>query len=114
MKNRCSSFVRLSKTTFLAMMGIKPYKKNAFFDEFGVPITGKKLYERYLNKDYPFNPYKDDEKFSSSKQRSFFEKIKYDWQIISFDPATRLVCIQINDPVRTKTVSVILPNLYLF
>lgn len=95
MQNRCSSFERLSKSTFLAMLGEKKFTKGKIYID-GWVIDDKS----------------EDEQYSGSKRRSFFEKIKYDWEIISFNSKTRLVCVQINDPVRVKLVSVTLPNLY--
>lgn len=111
MKNQCSTYSRLSKSTFLAMLGPVAYKKDQFFDEFGLPTNAEKLYNKYLNKEYPFNPYRDDEYYSNTKTRRFFEKIPYPWSIVSFDPKTRLACIQIDDPKGIKNVSVTLPNL---
>jgi len=110
-KNQCSTYERLSKSTFLAMLGPIPYKKDKFYDEFGVPTTGQKLYNKFLNNEYPFNPYRDDEVYSNVKTRKFFEKIPHPWQIVSFDPSTRQVCVQINDPKGIKNISVTLPNL---
>lgn len=109
-KNQCSSYQKLSKSTFLAMLGPIPFKKDKFFDEVGMPTTSKKLYNKFLNNEYPDNPYRDDEVFSNVKTRKFFEKIKYPWEITSFDPESRQVCVEINDPKGIKHISITLPN----
>jgi hypothetical protein len=94
MRNSCSSFEKLSKSTLLAMLGQKRFVKNKIY------INGWIIDDR-----------SDDQPYSDSKNRAFFEKIKYDWEIISFDSKTRVVCVEINDPVRKKVVSVTLPKL---
>jgi hypothetical protein len=52
------------------------------------------------------------ELYSDSPQRAFFEKIPEDnWSIVSFNPLSRKVCVEITDNVSTRTVSVTLPPL---
>lgn len=43
--------------------------------------------------------------FSSSPARKFFEKIQNTWNIISFDTATKEVCVEIKGPVKTYVSS---------
>ena len=44
-----------------------------------------------------------------SKQKSFFQSIPYDtWQVISFNPNTRVVCVTIVNGKTTNTISVTL------
>ena len=58
------------------------------------------------------DPPEPGEQYSDSKTRAFFEKITYDnWEITSFDPLTRVVCIEITDGLGTRTTSVTLPYL---
>jgi hypothetical protein len=54
------------------------------------------------------------ESYSDSQSRAFFEKIPEDnWEVVSFDPSTRKVCVEISDDIGTRTVAVTLPYLTL-
>ena len=98
----CIQNYRLSKATFLAMLGdpVQPVVLDA-----NSPTTrwGKKI------------DYGTQNTSSDSTTRAFFEKIPDDnWAIVSFDPETRTVCVDITDESTTttsKTMSVILPPL---
>lgn len=91
MKNiACSTYDRLSKNTFLAILGNKAFKKE------NSNIYGTK----------------DDEKYSRNKTRAYFEKLNNNsWDITSFDPETRKVCINIRNKGTRINMSVTLPPL---
>lgn len=52
-----------------------------------------------------------EEEFSSSPTRAFFEKIVHPWEITSFDPMTKIVCIIIEKPSGEANIAVTLPEL---
>ena len=52
------------------------------------------------------------EQYSVDKQRAFFEKIPdANWTIVSFNPLTKKVCVEITDGIGTRTVAVTLKDL---
>lgn len=52
-----------------------------------------------------------DQQFSSNPSRAFFEKIENPWEITSFNPVTRQVCVKITTPNGDRTTTVTLPEL---
>ena len=57
------------------------------------------------------DPPEPGELYSDNKTRAFFEKMPDDvWEIVSFDPLTRVVCVEITAK-GTRRVSVTLPYL---
>ena len=58
------------------------------------------------------DPAQPGESHSDSKSRAFYEKIPdANWEIISFNPLSRMVCVKITDRIGTRTTSVVLPYL---
>lgn len=118
-RTACSSFNRLSKATFLAMLGPPPdaysdeeqailnyYNEGMSVAEIAetTGLTNKNVRDFIRQVTQPRN--------SSHPSRAFFEKIDdSDWSITSFDPSTRTVCVQIAQDTGTRTVTVILPAL---
>ena len=92
MKQACSTYERLSKKTFLSILGQKAFKKES-------PETYGK---------------KDDEQYSQNKTRAYFEKLNINsWSIRSFDPNSKQVCIEIKNKSGLVNLSIKLPEIII-
>lgn len=116
-KTACSTFNRLSKSTFLTLLGPPPASMSdeekailAYHNEGQTAseiaettgLTNKEVRELIKEVTTPKN--------SSNPSRAFFESLDSStWSIVSFDPMTRVVCVRIDVNQDTRTVSVILP-----
>lgn len=97
----CSSNNRLSKKTFLSLLGNKAFTKPLEY-----PTT-----EDYILKGQKIK-IPANEEFSRNKTRQYFEKIDYNsWSITSFDPKTRKVCVQIDIKSGKSFLSITLPEI---
>jgi len=82
-RRACTAQQTIPKATFLAMLGPPPGKS--------------------------FNT---QEEVSSSPTRAYFESLEDDqWRIISFNPETRVTCVQLASPSGQRLLSVTLPAL---
>ena len=111
MKKQCSVYQRLSKSTFLSLLGPKRYiRENS--DIYGntsqVMYKGKIEEVSYDGKGCSSN-FCYDEKYGSKKNRDFFENLIVPWSIKSFDPSSRSVCVEIKNKSTTINIFVILP-----
>lgn len=135
-KNACNGTLRLSKSAFLSFLGSKKYtrtpgnpadsldemEKIKIQDELALnngnlKLTAAKLrmslstlrrkLERWANQ---VNTAASDELQSPSPSRRYFENLKSPWEIVSFNPSTREVCINIRSRSGDRTLSVIIPN----
>jgi hypothetical protein len=96
----CSSNNRLSKKTFISLLGNKAFKKPLEYSSTeDYVIKGQKI------------KIASNEEFSRNKTRQYFEKLDYNsWSITSFDPKTRKVCIKINIKSGDRFLSVTVPE----
>lgn len=102
MKNQaCSSYNRLSKKTFLSLLGNKAFQKPVGFSDLQDYVYKGKTYKVSAN-----------EQYSGNSTRRYFEKMDYNsWSITSFDPDARKVCVQIQTGSGSRILSVTLPEL---
>jgi hypothetical protein len=105
MKNQaCSVYERLSKNTFLSILGYSPYKRPSSYTENSF----------YFYKGKKITSVISSETYSPNITRSYFEKLnekQIPWSITSFNPKTREVCIEIKAQSGLRELSVILPQL---
>jgi hypothetical protein len=100
-KQACSINERLSKNTFLTMLGEKRFVKPPEYDDKESYYYKGALYKKTANEEYSVN-----------KIRAYFEKLDSNsWSIRSFDSSTREVCIEIKNNYGIRNISVILPQL---
>jgi hypothetical protein len=82
-RRACTAQQTIPKSTFLTMLGPPPEKS-----------------------------YNTQEAYSSGLTRAYFEKLEdSQWSIISFNPETRVTCVQLVSPVGQRLLSVTLPSL---
>jgi hypothetical protein len=100
MKNQaCSSYNRLSKKTFLSLLGNKAFQKPSGYSDLQDYVYKGKNTKIKANEDY-----------SANRTRRYFEKMDYNsWSIVSFDPNSREVCVQIQTKSGFRNLSVTLP-----
>lgn len=102
MKNQaCSKYERLSKKSFLNILGNKAFSKPSVYGEEENYLYKGILYTRPSN-----------EQYSQNKTRAYFEKLNLnDWSITSFDSTTRIVCVEIKNKYGNKNLSIKLPEI---
>ena len=111
MKNYCSIYKRLSKTTFLSLLGPKAYTKEKpeIYGYADKVIYKGKLEEISNTGQGCGSSICYDNKYGSRKTRDFFENLTVPWSIKSFDPSSRSVCVEIKNKSTTINIFVTLP-----
>ena len=102
----CSSNERLSKETFLSILGYPPYKRE------NINLYGNTTF--YFYKGEKITIPSSDELYSTNATRAYFEKLdskNMPWSIKSFNSKTREVCVEINAKSGLRELSVTLPNI---
>jgi hypothetical protein len=105
-RQACSSNERLSKETFLSILGYPPYQRE------NINLYGNTTF--YFYKGEKITIPASDELYSTNLTRAYFEKLDYEntpWSIRSFDSKTREVCVEINTKSGLREISVTLPNI---
>ena len=116
MNNQCSINNRLTKNNFLSLLGPKKFKKDQS-NIYG--NTEKFLYKGKLEEiSYEENGLCNvnfcyDDKYGSRKNRDFFENLTVPWSIVSFDPKTRNVCVEIKNKSTTVNIFITLPPIII-
>lgn len=103
-KQACSVYERLSKSTFLSILGYAPYKRPVSYvqDSF------------YFYKGQKTITTTADETYSLNLTRSYFEKLDEKgiiWRITSFNSKTRKVCVEIESQSGNRQLSITLPEI---
>lgn len=137
-RKACSGNEQLNKKAFLSMIGaskfVKPnfnYKnsfknqeikkiKKLLLDNEGnkqktaamLGISVSSLKRKLNNYENTVEIINDDQIQSPNLSRRYFENLKEDWEIVSFNYQTREVCVDINSKSGTVKLSVIVPLLF--
>jgi|688.fasta_scaffold80580_7 hypothetical protein len=111
MKTQCSTYKRLSKNSFLSLLGPKKFKKenSEIYGNKDKFIYKEKVEEISYDSSGCSSSFCYDDKYGSRKSRSFFENLTVPWSIKSFDPSSRSVCVEIKNKSTTVNIFVTLP-----
>lgn len=100
-KQACSAVDRLTKKTFLELLGNRPFSKPPGYSSKESYYYKGALYSKPAS-----------EQYSTNKTRAFFEKLDYNsWSILSFDHYTRTVCVEIKNNFGIKHLSIVVPEI---
>lgn len=102
-RQACSVFERLSKATFLSMLGYSPYQRQGGYTNDTFYVYKGKVYSTPVN-----------EEFSPNATRAYFEKLNSQnipWTITSFNSKNREVCVEIQSKSGLRELSITLPQI---
>lgn len=108
-KRACLDTHRINKSTFLAMLPTNIDNDNVRVVTTGETISVTKVAERDIRKNIKNGVW---ERIELSQPRKLYVELNdEDWDILSFNPEKREVCVEVRNSKRTITTSHILPDL---